>query len=55
MPRRRVLTNEQLEGLLILPTAEAELMRHYTLSQADLAVIERRRSRLSQPAMATRA
>jgi TnpA family transposase len=43
MPRRRVLTDEQFEGLLTLPTAEAELVRHYTLSRADLAAIERRR------------
>lgn len=43
MPRRRVLTDAQLERLLALPTAEAELVRHYTLSRADLAAIDRRR------------
>lgn len=43
MPRRRVLTDEQLEGLLALPTAEPELVRHYTLGRADLDEIERRR------------
>lgn len=43
MPRRRVLTDEQLEGLLALPTTEPELVRHYTLGRADLEEIERRR------------
>lgn len=43
MPRRRVVTPPQLEALLALPTAEIDLIRHYTLSPADLAVIARRR------------
>lgn len=43
MPRRRVVAREQLEELLALPVAEPELIRHWTLSAADLAVIERRR------------
>jgi Domain of unknown function (DUF4158) len=43
MPRRRVVTREQLVELLALPVAEPELIRHWTLSAADLAVIERRR------------
>ena len=31
MPRRRALTEAQLENLLALPTAEADLVRHWTL------------------------
>ena len=42
MPRRRVLTVAQIEALLTLPMAETDLIRHYTLSPADLAVIARR-------------
>lgn len=43
MPRRRVLTDSQLEALFALPTSEADLIRHYTLGPDDLAVINRRR------------
>ena len=43
MPRRRVLTEAQLNALFSLPTTEADLIRHYTLSPGDLAVIARRR------------
>jgi TnpA family transposase len=43
MPRRRVLTPTQFDALLALPTREADLIRHYTLSPDDLAVIARRR------------
>ena len=43
MPRRRVLTDEQLAELLALPVTEALLVQHWTLSPADLAVVERRR------------
>ncbi len=43
MPRRRVLTDAQLESLLALPMAEVDLVRHDTLSRADLAAIDRRR------------
>ena len=43
MPRRRAITDAQLAALLALPTAEPDLIRHYTLSPADLAVIARRR------------
>jgi hypothetical protein len=43
MPRRHALTEAQLEILLALPAAEPDLIRHWTLSTADLAVIERRR------------
>ena len=43
MPRRRALTEAQLENLLILPVAETDLIRHWMLDAADLAVVERRR------------
>jgi TnpA family transposase len=43
MPRCRVLTETQFDALLALPTGEAGLIRHYTLSPDDLAVIARRR------------
>ena len=39
MPRRRVLTEAQLNALFALPTTEADLIRHYTLSPDDMAVI----------------
>lgn len=45
MPRRRVLTEVELERLLALPTAEPDVVRHYTLSDADLAIVRRRRGR----------
>lgn len=43
MPRRRVLTDAQLESLLALPRTEPDLIRHWTLDAADLAAIARRR------------
>ena len=43
MPRRRALTDAQLENLIALPVIEVDLIRHWTLAAADLAVIERRR------------
>ncbi|KAA0675758.1 Tn3 family transposase [Roseomonas genomospecies 6] len=43
MPRRRVFTDAQITALFALPTAEADLIRHYTLGPDDLAVIARRR------------
>jgi len=43
MPRRRALTEAQLQMLFALPTTEADLIRHWTLSTDDLAVIGRRR------------
>ena len=39
MPRRRALTEAQLENLLALPTMEADLVRHWTLDRADLAAV----------------
>jgi hypothetical protein len=38
MPRRRVLTDEQLRDLLALPVTETLLIQHWTLSPADLAI-----------------
>jgi TnpA family transposase len=43
MPRRRALTGAQLENLLVLPAEEVTLVRHWTLGDADLAAIGRRR------------
>jgi TnpA family transposase len=43
MPRRRALTEAQLQTLFALPTTEADLIRHWTLSSDDLAAIGRRR------------
>jgi hypothetical protein len=43
MPRRHVITDAQFDRLLALPTGEADLIQHYTLSQEDLDVIARRR------------
>lgn len=43
MPRRRVLTEPQLEMLLALPTDETILVQQWTLSTADLTIVERRR------------
>ena len=43
MPRRRALTEAQLDALFALPVAEADLIRHWTLDGADLAAVDRRR------------
>ena len=43
MSRRAVLTAAQRAALLALPADRAELARRYTLSEADLAIIGRRR------------
>ena len=43
MPRRRVLTGAQLESLIALPQTEPVLVRHWTLDEADLVAIARRR------------
>jgi len=32
MPRRHVITDAQFDRLLALPTGEADLIQHYTLS-----------------------
>ena len=43
MPRRRGLTQAERAGLLAFPATVDELIRHYTFSEADLAVIRQRR------------
>src|SRR5215212_572809 len=43
MARRTILTPAQRAALLALPADRAELARHYTLGEAELAVISRRR------------
>jgi TnpA family transposase len=43
MPRRAVLTPAQREALLALPRDDADLARHYTLSEEDLGIVRRRR------------
>jgi TnpA family transposase len=48
MPRRRALTKAQLENLLALPVTEADLMRHWTLGDDDLAVVGQRRRNHNQ-------
>ena len=48
MPRRRALTGEQLADLFALPTAEALLIRHWTLGDRDFVAIERRRGGANQ-------
>jgi hypothetical protein len=41
MPRRELLTPAQREELLAFPTEEVDLIRNYTFSAHDLAVIRR--------------
>ena len=48
MPRRRALTEAQLDVLFALPVTEADLIRHWTLDGADLAVVDRRRGASNQ-------
>ncbi|MBV8915987.1 MAG: DUF4158 domain-containing protein [Acetobacteraceae bacterium] len=48
MPRRRALTEAQLEDLLALPTTDPDLIQYWTLSRDDLAAIERRRGAHNQ-------
>jgi hypothetical protein len=43
MPRRRVLTDTQVDSLLALPSDEPLLVRHWTLDGAEIAAAERRR------------
>jgi hypothetical protein len=48
MPRRRALTEAQVECLLALPAHEPMLIRHWTLNRADLTAIERRHGEHNQ-------
>ena len=43
MPRRSILTATERQSLLGWPEAKAELIRHYTLSATDLAMIRQHR------------
>jgi Domain of unknown function (DUF4158) len=43
MPRRELLTPAERESLLTVPSTEAEQIRHYTLSRADIGFIRQRR------------
>ena len=43
MPRRTTLSDAELAGLLALPDTEAETIRCYTFSDADLAIITQHR------------
>lgn len=43
MPRRTILSDAELASLLALPGTEAELIRRYTFSDADLAIIAQHR------------
>lgn len=43
MPRRSILSAAELDGLIVVPKAKDELIRHYTFNEADLAIIRQRR------------
>ena len=43
MPRRNLLTTAERSALLAFPSTEDEMIRHYTLSAADLVVIRQHR------------
>jgi TnpA family transposase len=43
MPRRSILSATERESLLALPDTQDELIRRYTLSDSDLAIIRQRR------------
>lgn len=43
MPRRSMLTAADRENLLALPESDDELIRHYTFSETDRALIRLRR------------
>jgi len=52
MTRQQILTGTQLAALFDPPTDQRELVRHYTLSATDLAMIQRCRgdqNRLGYP------
>lgn len=51
MTRRKILTGTQLAELFDPPTDQRELVRHYTLSAGDLAMIQRCRGAPTASAM----
>lgn len=48
MPRRSVLTVAERDSLLAVPETKDELIRLYTLSETDLAIIRQRRGRANR-------
>ncbi|WP_189662923.1 DUF4158 domain-containing protein, partial [Pseudomonas amygdali] len=43
MPRRSILSLAERESLLALPDSQDEMIRHYSFSETDLAIIRQRR------------
>jgi TnpA family transposase len=43
MPRRSILFAAERESLFALPETNEDLIRHYTFSESDLAIINQRR------------
>lgn len=43
MPRNAILNHNELEALLAFPSSDAEISRHYTLSEDDLILIRQHR------------
>ena len=43
MPRRSILSAAERESMLALPDTKDDLIRHYTFSDTDLAIIRQRR------------
>ena len=52
MPRRSVLSTAERSSLLAIPEADDELIRQYTFSAADLALIGQRRGDANRLGMA---
>jgi len=48
MGRRKLLSNRERQALFAIPTDEESLIRHYTLSMADLFEIQLRRRPYNQ-------
>ena len=43
MPRRSILSGAERNSLVALPDAKDDIIRYYTLSEADLSLIRQRR------------
>ena len=43
MPRRSILSASEKESLIAIPETDEELIRYYTLSEADLSIIRQHR------------
>ena len=43
MPRRSILSATERTGLLVLPESQDDLIRYYTFSETDVALIRQRR------------